>query len=606
MSPPGRPKGEYRSAKREGSPVSTLVHARTAALPAQAAAGASMPARRHWARDLWRLLAPLYRQRAGALAAAFALAGVTLAAGVGLLGVSGWFLTGAALTTAGMAFNLFAPSALVRGLSFLRIAARYGERVTGHGATLRLLADLRTVVFGKLLPLDLAQLSRYRDGDLVARLTGDVDALDSVFLLVLVPIACALLGGAALGVVLGLWLPAAAWTLAVSVGASALLVPWWLAQASRAPGAAAQQAAAELRSQALQAVEGHADLLALDAEGAARREFAQACTALSRARQRQANLGTAGQAALQAVAGACVLAVLAWGLPALRNGTLPGPVLVGLLLAVLGFFEVVGPLMRGASRLGGAASAGARVAELAALSPAVRDPETPAPPPADMTLQVEAVDYAYAPGARPVLRDVSLRVAPGECIALVGESGAGKSTLLSLLLRLADPTAGRVTLGGVDLRALRQQDLHARVTLLSQDAPVFLGTVRTNLLIGAPEAGEAALWEAVDAAGLGAFVRGLPDGLDTWTGETGRSLSAGQARRLCLARALLSPARILVLDEPTQGLDAETERAFLTDLPRAARGRSVVLSTHASLPPGVMHRVLRVESGRLLPVAGPV
>ena len=556
------------------------------------------PAPGGW-RALAGLLAPLYRGRQGALLLAVLLALITLLAGIGLLGVSGWFLTAAALSTAGAAFNLFAPSALVRGLSFVRILARYGERLTGHVATLQLLADLRVKVFGALMPLDVAQLGRWRDGELVARLTGDVDAVDTVFLQIVAPLACAVLGGIALALVLGLWLPAAGAMLAVAALACALALPAWLAWRSRAPGLAAQQALAQLRNQGLQAVEGHADLWALDAEASARQAFAAACTQAGRARERQAALGSAGQAGLALVAGAAVLAVLVFGLDALRAGTLDGPLLAGLLFATLGYFEVAGPLMRGAGKLGAAASAGARIAEVVDQRASITDPLRPVALPDSYSLRLDQVGYAHVPGGRRVLDGVDLCIEPGQRLALTGASGAGKSTLLHLMLRLADPQQGRVSLGGRDLRDLRLADVHQRIALLSQHAPVFLGTLRTNLLIGAPQATDDDLWQALDAVGLAGFVRGLPQGLDTWTGETGRSLSAGQARRLCLARVLLGPARILLLDEPTEGLDAAAEQAFWADLPQAARGRTVVIATHARLPAGVVDQTWRIEQGRL-------
>ena len=173
-------------------------------------------------------------------------------------------------------------------------------------------------------------------------------------------------------------------------------------------------------------------------------------------------------------------------------------------------------------------------------------------------------------------------------------------------MRLEDPLGGQVRYAGVDARACAQADWHRRIALLSQDAPVFLGTLRTNLLIGDPQAGDAELWRALDAARLGEFVRGLPDGLDTWAGETGSLLSAGQARRLCLARALLSPADVIVLDEPTAGLDAAAETAFFADLGQAVQGRTVVLATHAALPPGAVDRCCTLRGGQLHAMSTPV
>lgn len=310
-----------------------------------------------------------------------------------------------------------------------------------------------------------------------------------------------------------------------------------------------------------------------------------------------------GQFFLQVAAGASVLALLWFGLDTLESGGIEGPTLAGLLLAVIGIFEVAGPIMRGASRMGSATSAATRIREVTQCQPDMQDPPAPRALPERGALELERVSFAYpgrAAGVSPrVLEDVSLRVEPGERIAILGPSGAGKSTLLHLLLRLEDPQAGQVRYGGCDARACAQGDWHRRIALLSQDAPVFLGTLRTNLLIGDPEADDAALWRALDAARLGDFVRGLPDGLDTWAGETGSQLSVGQARRLCLARALLSPATVIVLDEPTAGLDAAAEAAFFNDLENALQGRAVVLATHAALPPGAVHRCHVLRGGRL-------
>lgn len=555
---------------------------------------------------LLSLLPALYRRRLGGLLGALVLALLTIAAGVGLLGVSGWFLSAAALAGAGAVFNLFAPSALIRMLSFVRIASRYAERLVGHAATLRLLTDLRVRVFASLIRLTPRQLGRYRGGDLVARLTGDVDALDTVFLHVLAPVATAGLAGAVVAAVVGYWVPAAGWILAGAMLAACLLIPAWLAHAARRPGHVLQENHAALRAATLEVVEGHADLAALHAAAQARIGFATHCADAARAREAQVRVAAGGVWVLQALAGACVVAVLWFGLDGLAQQQMGGPLLAGLLLAVIGVFEVVGPLMRGASRLGGAVAAARRIQALADQAPDQLDPVRPQALPVQGAIDFQAVRFGYptahgTPGL-PVLEDVNLHIEPGDRIAITGPSGAGKSTLLQLLLRLEDPQAGCVRYGGVDLRQASLAQLHRRVAWLAQDAPVFLGTLRTNLLIGDPDAGDAALWAALDAARLGDFVRGLPDGLDTWVGETGASLSAGQARRLCLARALLAPASVLALDEPTAGLDEAAQAAFFSDLARATRGRTVVLVTHAVLPPGTVDRCLQLRGGRLVAV----
>jgi ATP-binding cassette subfamily C protein CydC len=593
-------------------------------------------------------IAALYRRRASGLLAALALALLAVAAGVGLLGVSGWFLTAAAVAGAGSEFNLFMPSALVRGLSFMRIGARYAERLAGHATTLRLLADLRGEVFRQLARLTPRQLARYRGGDLVARLTGDVDALDTVFLFVLMPIATALLGGAVLAVIVGFSLPLAGAVLALALLLVCLLLPLGLARAARRPGEAIQESAADLRASVLDAVEGHADIVAMGAGAATLAHAERLSRRAGTARQAQARIAAHGQWILQAAAGLALLTLLWTGLPALSEGRLSGAYWAGLLLAAMAVFEVAGPVMRGAARLGAARAAGRRIAALLQAEPDLRDPAQPEYLPSDGPLEARGVRYAYPAGAEDdgfrsaesfavpnhpttrthalpasagnagrakadagaipaapawVLDGVDLVVAPGERVAIAGASGSGKSTLLALLLRLDDPAEGEVLYAGCDLRACAQREVHRRIALLSQDAPIFLGTVRDNLLVGNAGADDDDLWKALAAARLESFVRGLPRGLDSWVGETGALLSAGQARRLCLARTVLSPAPVLLLDEPTAGLDAPTEADFLRDLGQAVMGRTVVLATHAALPPGAVNRAYRLDGGRLQEIA---
>lgn len=548
--------------------------------------------------DLFRLL-PAFRRHARGLVLALLLSMLTLAAGIGLLGVSGWFITAAALAGASLTFDLFAPSALVRGLSFLRIVSRYAERVTGHDATLKLLADLRTLVFRRLIPLAPGRLGRLGGGDLVSRLTGDVDALDTVFLLAIAPIATGLVLTALLALVLWTILPAAALALLAAAALAFVVAPVLLIRAGRSAGSRLQGANARLRGAVVDAVEGHADIVAFAAEGAIEARFSAAADDAARARRGQATVAATGQAIVQAAAGLAMVAALAGGLGPLAAGTIAPATLVGVLLAIVALFEIAGPVMRGAARFGAAAAAARRIAALADLEPLVVDSPEPLGLPEGADLRFEAVRFGYDP-ARPVLDDLSLAVAPGERVAIVGPSGAGKSTILHLLLRIMDVDAGRVTVAGADVRSVTQADLHRRVALLDQRAPVFIGTLGDNLRIGDPAADDARLYDALDKARLGDFVRGLPGGLESWVGEAGQTLSAGQARRLCLARALLSPAAIIALDEPTAGLDPETEEAFFRDLAGATAGRTVVLVTHAALPEGTVDRVLTLADRRLV------
>ncbi len=545
------------------------------------------------------LLWPLIRRRLPGFLLALFLSVATLAAGAGLLGVSGWFLTGAALAGAGATFELFAPSAAVRGLSFLRIGARYGERMTGHAATLAMLSELRAALFARLIPLVPLRGVAGRTGDFVARLTADIEALDMVVLQALLPLLTAVT--AALGLALMLWLtlPEAIPVGIAGFALTALAVPLALVLAGRGIGTATVAASSDLRIAALDGIDGHADLTALGAVAAGSARFAEAATRLRRARLAEARRVALGPALAQLGAGLTMAATLWLGLGALEAGRISGPVLTGVLLAILGLFEVTGPILRGAGRIGSALAASRRVSELVNAEPAIRDPQVPARLPHDGTLVLDSVGYGYD-NARPVLDGVSLTVRPGERVAILGTSGSGKSTLLSLVMRLADVGSGAIRFGEIDVRDAALSDLHTHIALLTQDAPVFIGTVRENLRIGSPFADDATLYTALGNARLDGFVRGLPEGLDTWLGESGATLSAGQARRLCLARTLLSPARLILLDEPTAGLDGETEAELLGDLLTATEGRTLIVATHAALPDGAVDRVLRLDQGRLV------
>ncbi|HLT43282.1 MAG TPA: thiol reductant ABC exporter subunit CydC [Luteimonas sp.] len=550
-------------------------------------------------RALLAWLWPMLRRRRRELLPAVLLALLTAAAAIGLLGVAGWFLTATALVAGAVAtFNVFVPSALVRGLAFTRILSRYFERVSGHAATLRLLTDLRTRVFGRLLRLDAGQLARWRDGDLVARLTGDIDALDTVFLLSLLPLLVGGICGVAVVALLAAYVPRAAVPVAVLWLAGLWLLPAWLARRVRASGGRRQQLSAALRQQVLQAVDGHAEVLALGAMERAKEAFRRDCEGLRQAALHEARAFAAGQALALLAGGLAVLAAAAAGAYALREGQAGGAVLAGCVLAVAGLFDMLSPLARGAARTGAAAAASRRLRAIEDARPSIVDPPTPKALAPRATLELRDVRYRHHP-QQPLLEGVSLAIAPGQRVVLQGASGSGKSTLLSLLVRLRDPDSGSLRWGGVELREAQLAELRRRIVWLPQDPPVFLGTVRDNLRIGDPDADDAGLWEALRQAGLDEEIRALPGGLDQWLGEGGRTLSAGQARRLCLARVLLTGAPLVALDEPTEGLDPDAEQAFFRDLPRILHGRSLLLVTHALVPSGIADATWELVDGRL-------
>ena len=540
--------------------------------------------------DLLRILG-LWRARAGWLLLGAVIALAALAAGVGLMAVAG-----AALAVAVTSGALVAPSVL-RALGTARVVLRYLERLVTHAATFRALADLRVWFFRRLAQGGAGGLGFRQAGDLLSRLVGDIEALDGLYLRILLPLAGAVFLLPVIGLVVGRHSTVLAVTLVLLFALAAFVLPWRAARSAATAGTALAEAAGAVRIVALDALTGLREVRAFGAEGrmvAAMQARETALLAAQHALARRTAFATVG-AFLSGQA--AIFAVL------LAAGASPAAAVAAAFL-VLAVFEAVGGLPRAGALAGHAAAAAHRVL-LAADEPVpVPDPTAPKPIPPGFALRFEAVHYRWRPDLPAVFRGLTLEVPEGARIALLGPSGAGKSTLAALALKVAAPTEGRILLGGVDLAELRAGELHARIGWLSQATHLFDDTIRANLRLAQPDADDAALWAALDAAQIGDVVRALPDGLDTWVGEGGARFSGGQGRRLALARTLLSPAPILILDEPCAGLDAATERAFLATLNEVAPGRSVIMITHRLIGIERLDRIWRLSNGQAVAAAG--
>ena len=525
----------------------------------------------------------------------------TMLAGVGLLGLSGGFLTAAALAgVAGMGsgFNFFSPSAGIRALTFARIASRYGEKLVGHDATLRIARDLRVWFFRRALPLAPARLGASRTGELLARLMSDIGEVDGLVVRALAPLV-ALLGIGVVGVAAAavIYWPAATVLalLALAIGAG---VPWVVARDGRVREQRRAQRRETLRTLAYEGLEGAADLAALDAQADWIARVDASAHEL-RAQDRQQRQRLIGGNALHALCAALGLLAMLWlALGAARADRIGAEQAAGLLFLTVALLEVWAGAGLAWQALQSGRVAAQRLQAIAGQRAPVADRAQPQPVPAAGEVRFDAVTFAWPGETRHVLDGIDLRIAPGERIAISGDSGSGKTTLSALLLRLWDPQQGSIRFAGVDLRDLAQAQWHQRIAWLPQGAPVFAGSVRDNLRLGAADADDATLQRALADVRLDAWLHEV-GGLDAWLGENGATMSAGQARRLALARALLRNAPLLVLDEPTEGLDVDTAQALLRDLTQALGQRSLLLISHDALPEGVVHTRYRMQQGRL-------
>ena len=523
---------------------------------------------------------------------------LTVASNVGLLAVAAYVISAAAIVPY---LSLLAiPVYLVRFFSVSRAASRYAERLVSHDVTFGLLANLRTWFYGRLEPLAPARLLRYRSGDLLSRIVKDVEELENVYLRIVSPSVVALLVSLLAFITLYVFDPALAFVALGFLTATGVGVPLLVRTLSRGLGLRQLHLRAELNARIVDDVQGVQDILAFGREGGEMREISALNGKLDRVQRRMAFVTGLQNSLSDLLMNLALVAILVPAVPLVAAGEIDGVYLAFLALVTLGSFEAIAPLGTAFQFLGRSISAGERLFEIVDAKPRVEDPPQPLPPPADDALEFDRVSFRYEEDGPLVLEDVTFALRPGGRVAVVGPSGSGKSTLVNLALRFWDPEGGEVRLGGRDVRGYAQEDLRARMGVVSQNTHIFNDTLRANLLLARPEAGEAALGEALARAQLAGLVEHLPQGLDSYVGEQGSQLSGGERQRLAVARALLKDAPLLVLDEATANLDTVTERELVAAVRDLMRGRTTLVITHRLVALEEMDEILVLDEGRVV------
>ena len=530
---------------------------------------------------------PLLRQlllaRPATMLLGAALSALTVVAGMALLGLSGWFITATSIAglsaTAALMFDVFGPSAGIRLLAIGRTGSRYAERLVTHDATFAALAAIRVRLFRSWSLPEAGNRLLRQPGKLLFRLTADIDALESVYLRLLVPVASAVCAAVLAGLALafldsGLGVAFAAWLLA-----SGGVITWLLARRARRHAVLRARGIEQLRSGAIDLVAGQTDLVMagrIDAQRDLLAQIDRSLAATDIALQRlDANAGAA-----YGMVGSVTLAGVLLAVAALAGqGRIGVPAAALAVLVALSAMEPFAGLRRGALE------AGRMLLALRRLSPrGVAQQASPAAVANGLSL----IDISAAPAgsSHPVLHGVSLILAPGERVALIGHSGAGKSTLLALAARELAPLAGTVSA--------------PRACLFTQRTELFQDSLRDNLRLADPHAEDARLWDALEAAGLAQEVRALRQGLDTPLGEGGLGLSGGQLRRLALARLFLHDSKLWLLDEATEALHADIAGDVLRRLGERGKGRTVLIATHLRREAQLADRLVTLRHGRIV------
>ena len=551
-----------------------------------------------------RALAPFCLRLAGAgnwLALGTLLATLTLVSSLGLLSLAGGFLSGAAFAALSPAalvmYNYFLPSAGVRLFALLRTASRWGDRVVTHEGTFRLLAGLRVWLYRCMARQSPRQIAGLHGGEVLNRLVRDIDALDALYPRVLLPTVAAVLAFASVGLVFAIVAPGLIWLPGLLILTAVVLLPLagWRMGRGILPGMI--HGRAKLRAHLIDCTEGLEDFsLHAPAWARQRRETLAAgedWLGTHRETGRRGAILAASVSLLTGLGAWACLGILADQPVELRP---TGPWIVALVLLLLGCAEALSPLAAAAIGLPGTATAARNVDALAGRVPHPVFPDR-GPVPGDGSIRIEDLHFEWD-AHTPVFQGLNLTIPAGRHVLVTGTSGSGKSTLVQLLTRFENPRSGSVVVGGVPIGELDESTLRGHVSCAGQFSWAKTATLADNLRLAKPGVTDEEMTSVLSLVGLRPDALGWKDGLQTWVEEGGASLSGGQRKRLGIAQALLRDTPITILDEPSEGLDAESERSLMADVTARLRGRTLLWISHRKVTGARFDQTIDIQALR--------
>lgn len=555
-------------------------------------------------KDLWFFL-KLFKPHGTWLAGGIFLSLLTALASITLLTLSGWFISSSAIAGLvaidgnALVFNFMLPAAQIRALAITRTLGRYGERVVTHEATFRVLAEMRSWFFQQLIPLVPGRLAAMRSGDLLSRMTADIDALDALYLRLFAPAVVATIGITAVTVFLFFYSPLISLTTGLLLIIASVAMPWVFNRLGRTGAEEVVILAKDFRVRQVNMMQGLSDLIANQAYGRFSGFLEQLSDLMINTQRKNNRLSAISSALSLLLSQITLLIALVLAAMSFKEGLLSGPDLALVIFCVIAAFELVMPLPQAMQMLAKTQKAARRIRQVTEMPPTINKPDQVSALPARYDLKLNEVSFRYPDQQDLALKNINLNIPQGDKIAIVGANGSGKTTLLQLIMRYYDPVQGTVLLAGQDLKQLDAEELMTCFGVLSQRSQLFAATIKENLLIAKPDASATELNAAVKAAGLENFIGYLPEGLDTWVGESGLKVSGGEGRRIALARLYLKNAPVLILDEPTEGLDRDTERDVFKALADFAGDKTMIMVTHREAGLGLVDVVYGMERGVL-------
>ena len=556
-------------------------------------------------KDLFRILDLARPYWLWMLLACFVSAAATLA-NIGLMATSGWFITAMGIAgVTGAVINYFTPAALIRAFAIIRTGGRYLERLVSHEATLRIIAGLRSWLYRRFEPLAPAGLQHIHSGDVLARMGADIDRLENTFLRLFVPAAVAVVTVLVVSGVALAYLPAFGLALFGLLVFAGLVLPLVAQRFARPAGARLTTRSSEMSVLLVDSLEGLAELKSYGLAETQRARIAALSDALIADETRLADIAAVTRSGIGVTANMALWSALAIAGTAVAAGTFAAADLAMLALLGLAVFEALSPIPDALESLSATLASARRIFALADAEPIPAEPSAPRPLPDASDLTFDNVSLTYSGATAPALAGIDLHLSPGRHVGIVGPSGSGKSSLVGLALKFWAPDKGSIALGGVSIAELDGETLRSRFAVVPQQSHLFAASIAENLRRAAPKASDEDLETACRLAQIHDFIVAQPDGYATEVGSRGLKLSGGQARRLAVAQALLKQAPILVLDEPGEGIDLQTEKQLLDAVLDARADAGVLYITHRRQALERMDEIIVVENGRIVRRGGP-
>lgn len=519
----------------------------------------------------------LYKHYFWQIVIGLSLAILTLFASVFLLSLSGWFLASTAVAgVAGLyTFNYMLPAAGVRAAAIVRTASRYAERLVDHNTTFKILAYLRTLAFSKILPLSANQLAQYQKADLLNRFIVDIDALDHLYLKLFSPIVTALIIIVMLFVGLSYINLPIALIISIVLTITLLAIPVIFYHAGKQLGETLAKQQSEYRALLINYLQGQAELTLFNAQDRYRVKLNQLESDWLYHQQKQSTLVALSSALVVLIAGFLTLLVL-W---LITHYTL-SPLVALFVFVCLASSEILAPIPTAFIFLGQVLASAKRTTALFNQTPDIKFTEQGKV--IDLTsakLQFNDISFSYPNQPFAVLNHFSLTIEAGKHIGLIGKTGCGKSTLLNLVTRTWDPTSGNIFINDTPINQLDEPTLRKVIAVVPQVITIFSDTLRKNLLIGDPKASDQQLIDVLQQVELSKLLS-TEHGLDLPLGQGGRSLSGGEIRRIGIARALLHNSPLVLMDEPTESLDQQTEQQIIQLIKQTCQNKTLLMVTH--------------------------